>query len=177
MLTKLVHNSFINFQINNYTNCNSNSCIFILLTPPLFLKPQYIIQKCVINLNDFKNFLTNFKKTANRRHKTITSWMEVEDINKKLNYIEQLVNENEEYKRTSIRQIKSAYIRKKDFLNKKYNSDPCSKLHTTSDLIYYFYVKFEQKWSCITLFDWPPLYQETTAASTNTNEIDTPSRF
>lgn len=177
MLTKLVHNSFINFQINNFTSCNSNASIFILLTPPLFLKSQYIISKTEISLNDFKLFLTNFKKLVNRRYKTINSYMEVQEIDKKLTFIEQLVNENEEYKRTSIRQIKSAYIRKKDFLNKKYSSDPCSKLHTALDLVYYFYTKFEQKWSCITLFDWPALYQETTEQSTDMNVIDTNNLF
>lgn len=156
LLTKLVHSAFINFQINSFTTCNSDKSIFLLLhSPPVELfQTNYIIQKVHVDFIDFKDWLSAFKKNSIKRYKTISNYYESLEINKKLNFIEELVVQNENYKKTSIRQIKSSYLRKKELLANKYFLDTC-EVHTAADLIKYFYCNLEKEWSFVIHYDLP----------------------
>lgn len=173
MLTKLVHSSFINFQINSFTTCTSDKSVFLLLSPPpdeLF-QINYIVQKVNVNFLDFKIWLSNFKRASLKRFKTITNYIESQEIGKKLEFIEELVVNNINYKKTSIRQIKSSYLRKKEILNNKYKQDIVN-IHTANDLIKYFYTCLEEKWSFVTHYDWPQDLQVMINKSLELTELD-----
>lgn len=171
MLTKLLHNSFINFQINSFTTCPSYHTIFFLLQPPQDCKPDSVIQRCELTLNDLKKFLTSFKRLAIRRYKIVTNYMDIDNINKKLAFIEELVQHNSDFKKTSLRQIKSNFIRKKESLTKKFQKE-YPNINTLLDLLHLFVQKFEQRWSCTTVYSWHLLSQKETETSIDMSDDD-----
>jgi len=119
-LTKLIHSAFINFQfgINNFIATSYNS-IFLSLSNPMYCSSH--IQKIEdISFLQIKRCLTALKKYAIKNFKIIRDYKEAINNELILNFIEDLANDDIRYKNSSIRQIKSHYIRQCQLHKKKY---------------------------------------------------------
>jgi len=118
-LTKLVHSAFINYQygINNFIKTNSNSIFLTLNNNNLDSKKTSLYS---ISFLVLKKCLATLKKTAINNFKIVKDYNEAITNERMLNFIEGLANDDIRYKNSSIRQIKSHYIRQCQLYKKNY---------------------------------------------------------
>lgn len=143
-LTKLIHSSFINYQfgIKNYLEKNFLS-LFLNLNNNLNVSETLIDVK----FDEFKKLLSKIKKYSLSNFKIIKDFTEVNLNNEKLNFIEELVSTDIRYKNSSIRQIKSHYIRQNSIYLS--NFEKLDFTFNSSQLIDYYYNQIKDKWLLI----------------------------
>ena len=119
-LTKLLHSAFINYQfgINNFIKKNSNSVFLTLNNNNIDCKKTLLYSVSFLSL---KKCLASLKKAAINNFKIVKDYNEAITNERMLNYIEDLANDDVRYKNSSIRQIKSHYIRQCQLYKKNYS--------------------------------------------------------
>lgn len=138
-LTRNLHDTTIKFQKSPYLESECYSSIFLLQCKP----EDTEINKRIYNLSYeiFKSFLQHIKKTLNsmysKNHQYYVTKPECESV---LEFIERCVENNDMYKTTSLRQLKSTYNRKITRIVKNFANS--SKVLNTRDSIEYFNSKF-----------------------------------
>jgi hypothetical protein len=140
-LTKLIHSTFINFQINSFSEYSLLS-LFIVRSADSYEFELFT------NYNDFKNFLTQIKSKANSRFKLLKDFNSIADLDHNIRFIEMLATTDSKYIESSIRQIKSLYIRKKTVYFKRFFSDN-SLIFNVEDLISFFIDTLKKRWLLI----------------------------
>ena len=118
-LTKLIHSAFINYQygINNFIKTNAHSVFLTLSNTNIDSK---ITSLYAISFATLKKCLSSLKKSAINNFKIVKDYNEAITNERMLNFIEGLANDDIRYKNSSIRQIKSHYIRQCQLYRKNY---------------------------------------------------------
>jgi hypothetical protein len=144
-LTKLIHSAFINYQfgINNFIKTNYCS-IFLSLSNPLIYS-QFIYRMDDITFLQIKKCLSSLKKYAIHSFKIVKDYKEAINNELILNFIEDLANDDIRYKNSSIRQIKSHYIRQCNLHRNNYMKLISEEIFIDStSLIITYYNKIKQ---------------------------------
>lgn len=110
-LTKLLHDSLINFQHNKYTT-QSIKTIFLIHT----LKPEdesLIVDKEInTSYKDFQEFISSFKKIASAIScQNIRKYEKIPALQEKATFIEYLVTTDQYFIQSSLRQVKASINR------------------------------------------------------------------
>lgn len=163
-LSKLIHHAFIFFQLRNYrqTRCGLTDirAIHILLDSPSLFS---LIGECSIDFLLFKEFLTEIRRLSSISQKIIQLNIDIQECITHINFIEELVGSNRHYKTSSLRQIKSVYLKKiqtRQLSEIKYKSKISYTVTTDQDLLTVFYSKFIDKWQPIHYSDLLPYTAE-----------------
>lgn len=145
VLTKLIHTTFIRFQINNFTDSTSQVTFFFTFTLP---EVGEIIKVIDTSFEYLKKILTRLKARALLRYKILEDYNKIMRIDKELEFIASLAASDLRYKTSSLFQVKSPHLRKKKIYQKKYEECEYSFV-TALDLINYYFSYFEKRkrWS------------------------------
>ena len=155
-LSKLLMSSFVKYQINKFTDSNSNFCCFLLADDRELPKRYYDCTKSYeyggevnTSYKEIKSWLCEIKREVTRRHKILTDYQELDLLNRSIDHIEYLSSQSEHYLRTCFRQNKSPFKKKIRVITEKH-SRFCDNYATALDLVKFFYRELDRKWSTAT---------------------------
>ena len=155
-LSKLLMSSFVKYQINKFTDSNSNFCCFLFADDRELPKRYYNCNEKYqyggeINTSykEIKSWLCEIKREITRRHKILTDYQELDLLNRSIEHIEYLSGQSEHYLRTCFRQNKSPFKKKIRVITEKYRG-LCNEYATALDLVKFFYREIDKKWSTAT---------------------------
>ncbi len=155
-ISKLIHHAFIFFQLHSFNKNNRNlvsvSSLHILLELPANC---IIAGECSIEFSAFKDFLSDFKKLASINQKVLFLKRDIAKSVEYINFIENLVDFNPKFKASSIRQIKSVYLkrilsRQTSEIKLKYKIE--TTIETDLELLHTFHDRFLKQWPPIRYF-------------------------
>lgn len=159
-LVKLVHHAFIYWQLQHslqtQNNLDSISSIHILLDRP---PNSIIIGECSIDFILLKKFLAEFRRLASLNQKIVDLQKDTQSCTNYLDFIERLVEYNSNYKSSSLRQIKSIYIKKitsRRLSEERYTSKARFLFNSDRELLDIFFLLFKETCQPIHYLDSQP---------------------
>lgn len=155
-LSKLLMSSFVKYQINKFTDSNSNYCCFLLADDRELPKRYYDCTEPYeyggevnTSYKEIKAWLCGIKREVTKRYKILTDYQELDLLNRSIDHIEYLSGQSEHYLRTCFRQNKSPFKKKIRVITEKYRG-LCNEYVTALDLVKFFYREIDKKWSIAT---------------------------
>ena len=147
-LSRIIHSSILKFQIASYLDVESHNTLFILhdIKHIIFNKNQKIkiYENC--DFLSLKKLLLSYRKTLDKSYTAHLNYYN-NSIPKAINHIETCVALDDNYKTTSIRQLKAVLYRKNNDIKKRY--EQCIKVSTTDEAINYTYNKLDKDLQCL----------------------------
>jgi len=141
-LTRQVHLSIINFQINDYLDQTSNKGVFLSLDPPT-LAHSTGFTNILLTYDSLKKIIKKVKADLLKHHNyNQLIYVKKANAEKMINHIDQTVLSDELYKKSSIRQCKSKFNRQ----IKKIDALPVcdNRIYTADQAIAYYFFNFEE---------------------------------
>jgi hypothetical protein len=169
-LVKLIHHAFIYWQLQHSlqdSNLDAISSIHILLDRPV---NYLIIGETTLDFFLLKKFLTEFRRLASLNQRIVNLQQDISSCINYLDFIERLVDYNSNYKSSSLRQIKSIYIKKitsRRVSEERYTTKARFLFNTDRDLVDIFFILFKETCQPIRYLDSPPCPLMETQTRTN----------
>lgn len=162
VLTKLVHSSFIKFQINKCLLGKSIYSCFLLLN-----YDGEIVREVITYYDTFKDFLTRIKRIVIKRNKILNDVEKIKEIDDILEFVVYLGNTDIRYKHSSLYQVKSLFKRKKKILQDRIDNSEIF-FTTTTELVVFYYKVLCLSWHLMEYF---PELPETSPIPLNISTI------
>jgi hypothetical protein len=144
-LCNILHGTLIKFQLAKYLNTKSYNTLFIKHELPRFNSSDNAVLHYDCSYEKLKKILLELKKTLDKEYNAHKDYY-LNDTNLVLNHIEECTKVDEDYIRSSLRQLKSIYNRRSREITRKFNN--CKKISNTSLAIDYIYQELAKNLEC-----------------------------